>query len=139
MKKKKYVYSVVSTDDTPNDPVSTQVVGSYRKREDAVTACVDYIMERLVLSPDIRYALLNDVNHNPMKFLLQWTNVSRGRIKRMFAYRLDDWKIPEEVAPAVRLFAREVSEGGIYEMRTEMESPIGCCKFKFEIQENELK
>lgn len=139
MKKKKYVYSVVSTDDTPDGPVSTQVVGSYRKREDAVTACVDYIMERLVLRPDIRYAFLNDENHNAMSFLLKWTNVTRGRINRMFAYSMDDWKIPEEVGPAVRLFAREVAEGGVYEMCTGMESQIGYCQFKFEIQENELK
>lgn len=139
MAKSKKVYSVVSTDITTDEPVDTQVVGTYRKREDAVTACVDYIMERLVLRPDIRYAFLNDVNHDAMAFLVKSTNVTRGRIKRMFAYSMDDWSIPEEVEPSVRMFVREMVEGEVYEMSTEMESDIGCESFIFEIQENELK
>ena len=142
MAKSKKVYSVVSTDNTTDEPVDTQVVGTYRKREDAVTACVDYIMERLVLRPDIRYAFMHDVNHDQktlIKFLRKLSIVTPGRIRRAFAYKMDDWEMPEEIGPAVRLFVREVVEGGVYDMGTDMESDIGCEEFVFEIQENELK
>lgn len=142
MAKSKKVYSVVSTDVTTDDPVDTQVVGTYRKREDAVTACVDYIMERFVLRPDIRYAFMHDVNHDQkklIKFLREWSNATPGRIRKAFAYKMDDWEMPEEIGPAVRLFVREVVEGGVYDMSTAMESDIGCEQFVFEIQENPLK
>ena len=142
MAKKKMVYSVVSTDITTDEPVDTQVVGTYRRREDAVTACIDYIMERLVLRPDIRYAFMHDVNHDQktlIKFLRGWCDATPGRIRKAFAFKMDDWKMPEDIGPAVRLFVREVVEGGVYDMSTDMESEIGCEQFVFEIQENELK
>lgn len=141
-KKKKMVYSVVSTDHTTDEPIDTHVEGTYRKREDAVTACVDYIMERLVLRPDIRYAFMHDVNHDQktlIKFLRGWCDATPGRIRKAFAFKMDDWKMPEDIGPAVRLFVREVVEGGVYAMETEMESDIGFEQFVFQIQENELK
>lgn len=137
--KGKKVYSVVSTDIATDEPVDTQVVGTYRKRGDAVTACVDYIMERLVLRPDIRYAFMRDENHNALKMVSKWSNVTPGRLRRMFAFKMDDWKMPEPVEESVRRFVRDVAEGGVYDMSTDMESDIGCESFVFEIQENELK
>ena len=74
-----------------------------------------------------------------IKFLRGWSNATPGRIKKAFAYKLDDWEMPEDIGPAVRLFVREVVEGGVYAMETEMESDIGFEQFVFEIQENELK
>lgn len=139
MKREKMVYSVVSTDVTTDWPVDTQVVGSYRRREDAVTACVDYIMERLALRPDIKYAFMNDVNHSAMKEIAKMSKVTPGRLKRMFAYQMDEWEIPKEVEPAVRSFALEVAKGGVYDMCTDMESDIGSEQFVFEIQENALQ
>lgn len=140
-KKKNMVYSVVSTDNTMDEPVDTQVVGTYRRREDAVQACVDYIMERLELRPDIRYALMHDVNHGQklIRFLRGWSTATPRRIRRAFAYKMDDWEMPEEIGSAVRLFIRDVVEDGVYDIITDMESDIGCEEFVFEIQENELK
>ena len=141
MAKSKKVYSVVSTDITTDEPVDTQVVGTYRRREDAVTACVDHIMKRLVLRPDIRYAFMHDENHDQktlIKFLREWSIATPGRIRRAFAYKKGDWKMPEEIGSAVRLFVREVVEGGVYDMSTDMESDIGRERFVFEIQDNYL-
>lgn len=139
VRKSKKVYSVVSTDITTDEPVETRVVGTYRRREDAVTACVDYIMERLVLRPDIRYAFMRDENHNALKMVSKWSNVTPGRLRRMFAFKMDDWEMPEPVEESVRRFVRDVAEGGVYDMSTDMESDIGCEEFVFEIHENELK
>lgn len=142
MAKSKKVYSVVSTDVTTDEPVDTQVVGTYRKREDDVTACIDYIMERLVLRPDIRYAFMHDVNHDQkslIKFLRGWCYATPGMIRKAFSFNMDDWEMPDEIENAVRLFVRDVVEGGVYDMSTDMESEIGCEQFVFEIQENELK
>lgn len=142
MAKCKKVYSVVSTDITNDEPVETRVVGTYRRREDAVTACISYIMERLVLRPDIRYAFMHDVNHDQktlIKFLRKLSIATPGKIRRAFAYTMADWEMPEEIGPAVRLFVREVVEGGVYDISTDMESDIGYEQFIFEIQENELK
>jgi hypothetical protein len=140
MAKSKKVYSVVSTDITNDEPVDTMVVGTYIKREDAVTACVDYIVERLVLRPDIRYAFLHDENHNALKMVSKWSNVSPRRLKRMFAFNMNDgWEMPESVEISVRWFVREVAEGGVYNMSTDIESDIGCESFVFDIQENTLK
>ena len=60
-------------------------------------------------------------------------------IRKAFSFKMDDWEMPEEIEPAVRLFLRVVVEGGVYDMSTDMESEIGCEQFVFEIQENELK
>ena len=140
MAKSKKVYSVVSTDHTTDDPIDTHVEGTYRKREDAVKACVDYILWRFGLRPDIRYAFMNDVNHNARQMVSRWSKVTPGRLKKMFAFKMDeDWGMPKDVEKAVRRFVTDVVEGGVYDMSTDMESEIGCEQFVFEIQENELK
>ena len=142
MDKSKKVYSVVSTDVTTDEPVDTNVVGTYMKREDAVTACIDYIMDRFVLRPDIRYAFMHDVNRDQktlIKFICGLSDATPGMIRKAFSFKMDDWEMLEEIEPAVRLFLRVVVEGGVYDMSTDMESEIGCEQFVFEIQENELK
>ena len=142
MAKSKKVYSVVSTDVATDEPVDTNVVGTYIRRGDAVTACVDHIMERFVLRPDIRYAFMHDVNHEQkklIKFIRGLSDATPGMIRKAFSFKMDDWEMPEEIEPAIRLFVRDVVEGGVYDMSTDMESEIGCEQFVFEIQENQLK
>lgn len=140
MAKSKKVYSVVSTDHTTDYPIDTNVEGTYRKREDAVKACVDYILWRFGMRPDIRYAFMNDVNHNARQMVSRWSKVTPGRLKKMFAFNMDDdWGMPKDVEKAVRRFVTDVVEGGVYYMSTDMESDIGCEEFVFEIQENGLK
>ena len=140
MAKNKMVYSVASTDVTSDDPVETDVVGTYRKREDAVEACVDYIVERLHTRPDIRYAFISDVNHNTRLELARAMNMSSSILKRKFAYDLKDgWEMSEKLAKAVRDYLSCEVLGGVYDIGTDMESAIGVASFIFYIQENPLK
>lgn len=140
MAKKKMVYSVVSTDVTSDDPVETDVVGTYRNREDAVEACVDYIVERLHTRPDIRYAFISDVNHNTRVELARAMNMSSSILKRKFAYDLKEgWEMSEKLAKAVRDYLSCEVLGGVYDIGTDMESAIGVASFIFYIQENPLK
>lgn len=139
MAKNKMVYSVASTDVT-DDPVETDVVGTYRKRGDAVTACVDYIIERLHTRPDIRYAFINDVNHDTRRELSRAMNMSSSILKKKFAYDLKDgWEMSEKLAKAVRDYLSFEVLGGVYDIGTDMESSIGVASFIFYIQENPLK
>lgn len=140
MAKNKMAYSVVSTDVTSDEPVETDVVGTYRKREDAVTACVDYIVERLHTRPDIRYAFISDVNHNTRRELARAMNMSSSILKRKFAYDLKDgWEMSEKLAKAVRDYLSFEVIGGVYDIGTDMDSSIGVASFIFYIQENPLK
>lgn len=140
MAKSKKVYSVVSTDVKSDEPVETDVVGTYRNREDAVVACVDYIVERLHTRPDIRYAFISDVNHNTMSELARAMNMSSSIMKRKFAYDLKDgWEMSEKLAKAVRDYLSCEVLGGVYDIGTDMDSWIGVASFIFYIQENELK
>ena len=140
MAKKNIVYSVVSTDNKTDEPVDTFVCGTYRKREDAVTACVDYIMERLVLRPDIRYAFMHDVNHNTRREIARAMHMSSSILKRKFAYDLKDgWEMSDKLEKAVRDYLWHEVLGGVYDIGTDMESSIGVASFIFYIQENQLK
>lgn len=140
MAKNKMVYSVVSTDVTSDDPVETEVVGTYRNRKDAVEACVDYIVERLHMRPDIRYAFISDVNHNARRELARAMNMSSSILKRKFAYDLKDgWEMSEKLEKAVRDYLWYEVLGGVYDIGTDMESSIGVASFIFYIKENPLK
>lgn len=59
----KTIFTVHSVDVCPSEPIETETVGSWPTREGAVRGCVGYIMERLELRDDIRYAIMNDENH----------------------------------------------------------------------------
>ena len=134
------VYSVVSTDVTSDDPVETDVVGTYRNRKDAVEACVDYIVERLNMRPDIRYAFIRDVNHNARRELARAIKMSSSILKRKFAYDLKDgWEMSEKLEKAVRDYLWNEVLGGVYDIGTDMESSIGVASFIFYIKENPLK
>ena len=140
MSKNKMVYSVVSTDVTSDDPVETDVVGTYRNRKDAVEACVDYIVERLNMRPDIRYAFIRDVNHNARRELARAIKMSSSILKRKFAYDLKDgWEMSEKLEKAVRDYLWNEVLGGVYDIGTDMESSIGVASFIFYIKENPLK
>ena len=103
-----------------------------------VEACTDYIMERIGLRPDIRYAFMNDEYHNSRQVISRRSKMTQGGLKKMFSFSLDDWEMPKEVEAAVRDYIRNVAEGGVYHMSTDMDSDIGSAQFIFEIQENPI-
>ena len=57
------IYIVTSTDDPEREPLSRCVVGSYTERGRALDECVEYIMERIDMRPDLAWSMANDENH----------------------------------------------------------------------------
>lgn len=65
-KMKATIYTISTHDDT-NDGFDFCVGGSYVTREAAVSALVEWMMERLALRSDLAYAFAHDTNHDDMK------------------------------------------------------------------------
>lgn len=57
------VYTVTSTDDLDREPLDRCVIGSYTSRGRALDECVDYIMERIEIRPDLAWSMAKDENH----------------------------------------------------------------------------
>lgn len=57
------IYTVTSTDDLENEPLARCVAGSYTERGRALDECVDYIMERIDMRPELAWSMANDENH----------------------------------------------------------------------------
>lgn len=58
------VYTVIQTDDSLEKPTTTETIGSWVRRGDAIKACADHIMERMRLNSNFRSAVYND-DENP--------------------------------------------------------------------------
>ena len=139
MKKKCYVYTVVSTDDRPDEPINTVIIGTFVSRESAVKACVEYMLWRLKFVPDVRYAFMNDVRHATAEAVSSMSGVPQDELKKIFAYSKDDLEIPENLKGAVISYVKDVVENGDYKIETDVEgSEVGYEMFMIQIQENEL-
>ena len=140
--KRKSIYSVLSVDLKSDGSIEANVAGSYGDKDDAVKACADYIIERLGIRDDVRYALYNDVNHRKTlrKALKDRSGVSYARLKTMFRYGTSEgWALPKNVKDALWSYLRwNIECTGVYDIGTEMESDIGCNEFLFEIQSNPI-
>ena len=111
------VYSVASTDCMDPEPIETDIVGTYRMRSKAVSACIDYVVERLCLRPDIRCAFINDENHDVKRGLSRLTGISAKRLEKKFAYNLKDgWSMSDKLNAAVREYLAGELLGGIYDI-----------------------
>ena len=132
------VYAVMSVDDCSDDPLEADVVGVYESKVDALKACTDYIMERIGLRPDIRYAVYNDVNHGKQlrRELKVESGLSYAKLKRLFKCSISDrWELPRKVHQALWCFLRLSLEcDGAYDISTDMESEIGASEYIFDIQ-----
>ncbi len=139
-RKSKRVYSVLSCDMESDGSNDVNVIGSWRNEDDAIDACADYIIERIHIRSDIRYALYNDVNHGRAlrRELKEKSNVSYSRLKRMFDLS-DGWSLPKKVLDVLRAYLRwNIRCDGSYTIDTDMFSEFGRETFMFRLQENEL-
>lgn len=136
------VYSVGSVDIEPDSPVEADVIGSFANRRDAVKECVAYIVERCALRPDIRYALMHDLEHPDfLEQVSKRTGIGSKELLEIFKYDLaDEWSMPVSVESAIEallVFAVYI-EGG-YDIETDERSDVGAASYKFFVMENQLK
>jgi len=135
------IYTVMSLDTVQDEPVDPTVTGSWTDREEAINQCVDYIVERCYLRPDIRYALMHDENHPDMlEVVSAKSGAGKDLLKKSFAYNLNDgWEMPSKVEEAVKEYL--ASHLGIYmgyQIDTDIDSDIGSNGFMFVVSKNSL-
>lgn len=138
------VHSVVSLDIIPDEPIDGTVIGTFHDRKRAIEECADYIIERLYLRADIRYALLHDENHPDLNdHLCDMAQKTFGEIEEMFAYNVNDdnWDIPSVVEAVLKGWLIEnIEAGGYYEIEVDpSDDVIGANEFVFKVIENQLK
>ena len=135
------IYSIMSIDSCNELPIEPDVVQSTRSRETAVNACTEYILERIHLRPDIRYAMMHDMDHEELADVVAGeSGVSRDEIRDSFKYSFDEgWNLPEKVMDALSKFVHDaLSVESAYIISTDMDSDVGSEVYTFMIVENQL-
>lgn len=136
------IHTVSSVDIETGEPVQTNTIGSFTDRGDAIRECVDYIVERLKLRPDIRYALMHDENHDQIMALVSArSGVPKKTLEKEFEFRPLDrgWGMPPEVENAIRDFVEHVIElEGGYDIVTDFDTEIGSTEWIFDVSKNTL-
>ena len=135
------IYTICSLDITQDEKSEIAIIESCTKKGVAVRKCVEYIVERVYLRPDIRYGLWHDELHPEIrKFVSSNSGVPMRRLNRMFAYRFSDgWKIPDDVEKSIKEFLKEeVGSGMGYTIFVDEESSIGYNEFIFGVANNTL-
>lgn len=137
------ISTVSSVDIMPGEPCDTAVIGSWTNRSDAVSACAGYIIERCVLRPDLRYAIMHDVNHDCLiDIVAAKTGCKKYLLEKAFEHRLleHEWEMPEEVEGALRECLEDaIGRDSVYEIATCPESDIGDSTWIFEVSTNQLE
>lgn len=151
MRDKITVYTVSSGDATP-DYAETNVVSTFLSRGDAIRNCAEYVLDRLELRDDIRYALMHNENDKGLRELMHKdTGVSYEDIDRIFAFaqraegpladcvfnELD--KIPAEVYIWLRSYlVDEIGDDGAYRIYCDDKDGVlgGPMWFNFDVTEN---
>lgn len=133
------VWTIGTVDVTSDMPIEVDACGTYDVRDEATDACAALIVERIGLRPDIRYALMHDVNHpwlpDAVAARCCW---DVDVLKARFTYSMDDgWELPSEVGQALT----EVLEDQLrmqtgYDIATDVGSDIGAEQFLFFVHEN---
>jgi len=86
------VWTVLSIDDLPREPLGHCVVGSYTTRGRALDECVKYIMERLELRDDLAWSMAHDENHlKAAEFLCEGRKDGVWKIRRGCASKLEEY------------------------------------------------
>ena len=135
------IWSVISIDMPDGEDVEVCVTCSERSRQEAVDSCAEYIIDRLDLRPDIRYALMHDENHpNLAEEMERKTGESATYLRGQFCYDVNaSWDVSDQVVDALReLLKSEIFVEGGYDMFTRTESDIGFSRFMFLVEENPL-
>lgn len=138
------IYTVSSVDIQTDEPVETCTVKSFTSRKDAVKECVDYIIERCCLRPDIRYALMHDYNHDQiLPIVSAKSGYDRKILEKEFEYRPLDargWCMPHQVEEALSEYlSSEIDLYGSYDISTGYDTEIGSTEWIFEISMNMLE
>lgn len=135
------IYSIMSIDSCNDLPIEPDVVQSTRSMETAVNACSEYILERVHLRPDIRYAMMHDLNHEGLADAVAVeSGVSRDEIRDLFKYSFDEgWNLPEKVMDALFKFVHDaLSVESEYVISTDEDSDVGSEVYTFMIVKNQL-
>lgn len=138
------VHSVVSLDITPDEPIDGTVIGTFHDRANAIKECADYIIERLCLRADIRYAFMHDENHPDLGGdLSDKAEIPFSEVEDMFSYDVndDEWNMPQVVESFIKEWlVDEIKAGGYYEIEVDpSDDVIGANEFVFKVIENPLK
>lgn len=138
------VHSVVSLDITPDEPIDGTVIGTFHDRANAIKECADYIIERLYLRADIRYAFMHDENHPYLEEdLSEKVEIPFSEVEKMFSYDVndDEWNMPQEVESVLKEWlVDDIKAGGYYEIEVDdLDEVIGSHEFVFKVIENQLK
>lgn len=136
------VFSIVVLDDKWDQPIEVDVHCSCKDRNDAIRKCVDHIIERIKYRPDLRDALINDVNHKNLLFeLSSRAYVKEDYLKDLFTYKPsadpDNFNLPLVEENALHdILWETIDEEGMYHIETDRWG--GGDKFWFDIIENKV-
>lgn len=137
------VYTVSSVDVCPSEPIDTNTIGSWRSRKSAGEECARYIMDRATIRPDIRYALMHNLNDQMLPDrVAEALGITKEKLMNEgsfdFRYR-EDFEFPDGWYDALLEDLRQTLEGSsAYAIETDGFSDIGSCSFLFDIAGNPL-
>lgn len=105
------VYALVETEESFSDPLSLDVVGSYKSISSARNALVNRILARAQDDMAFAYAIWNDVNRGDefREYMLEKT--CREDIASYFDREVEQKKFPEDVERVMCLFLFENVDG----------------------------
>lgn len=136
------VYIVSSMDNTRDDPIDSDTIGSYTSRGDAIRACADYMLERMQWRPDIRKAVYKDENHKILVdlfavFASDW--VERVMLSDDENFSWDEDESYQDLRKALfDYFVDELGGQGYYHIYAELEDE-GPCEFNFDVLEKSVE
>lgn len=141
-----FVYTVSSMDITSEEPADMTVISAWSTRTAAVRDCVAYIVQRLYIRPDIRYAFMhNEEDGDVLNEVALAVSRNDGqidywkrRIMDHFAYdpKCDEWSPPSCVMSAITSYLLTcISAGRVYSIETDTDSDIGAEKYVFMVSE----
>lgn len=140
------VYTVTQTDDTQDAlTTTTETIGSWIRRGDAIKACVDHIMERMVLNSRVRYAVYNDEEHldlrekleavAPADFVLGFFEIDD---KEVWRAKVSPWETSKHAKAIAKVLVEyiedEIGGCGCYHMYCDVGDD-----YSFDILENDVE
>jgi hypothetical protein len=147
----KKIYTVSSMDIPSDTKADWLVAGAFSSREDAVKFCVDYIVERISLRPDIRYAFMhNEEDDDVLDVVATLSMRCPGEVeawkmdilpyfKYDFTWSDEPWTPPTSVVDAIRRYLYDhMKDAEEYRIETDPDSEIGSEEYVFRISEVEL-
>lgn len=141
--KESQVYTVMSVDVCPSEPIDTNIIGSWRSRKLAGEECARYIMERAILRPDIRYALMHNLEDQTLPGrVAEALGITEEELMNEGSFDFkcrEDFEFPDGWYDAIFEDLRWTLAGSSsYPIETDGDSEIGACSFLFEVVGNPL-